>query len=671
MQWLSNVAIKWKLFIAPVLAVFLLSLMAPLALYALSKQADLLDEMTTTEVQKAATITALARAVPEVSSLVNRTLVLASNSDDTSMVDRLVAETARRLAEAAKLTSDLGAFSIPKSERDVVAALGKDLDAYKELTRRIGEMASSEPAVAYMTSTNGEKLYAQLLHHLDSLRDLENQGTAAAHTAVMADARAARLAMITLFVVAFSVSMLVTVYLSGMISSAITRLTASTLRLADGDLAVQVDGAERKDEIGALAGALHVFKRNAQQARAAQAAADKAHSAKARQQAAMDRHTRDFSASAAGVMANLAKSAETMRETAGSMSQAAQRTRERASSTAEGSAAAAENLAAVAAASEEMSASIDEISRQVARATQAAQEAVQRASATDAKVTSMAALADRVGDVVRLITDIASRTNLLALNATIEAARAGDAGKGFAVVAGEVKGLATQTAKATEEIVAQIAEIRAATGDAVEAVRAVTLAIGQVEQVATAIAAAVEQQASSTREIAAGVHAVTISVQDANKAMQEVSSIAEQTDRASGQVLGGASDVGRNADTMRAEVVNFLESMEHATDEERRRYERIDGTGFTAKLRRAGQEEANVKIVDISRGGVALRHDLRIAAGSEVQVSLAGITAPVAARVVRSENGLLALSFRQDEQTLRNVDQAMALIDERVQQVAA
>ena len=408
-----------------------------------------------------------------------------------------------------------------------------------------------------------------------------------------------------------------------------------------------------------MARALVVFKDNARHAHRLRAAADQAHALKERRQVEMDRFTQDFGTSTAGVMANLARSAATMRDTASEMSQAAQRTRDQASTVAAGTSSAATNLAAVASASEQMSASINEISQQVARATQAAQGAVQRASTTDAKVADMAELADRIGNVVRLITDIAGQTNLLALNATIEAARAGDAGKGFAVVAGEVKGLAAQTAKATDEIAAQIGAIRAATAEAVTAVRDVTAAIGEVEQVATAIAAAIEEQASSTREIASGVQAVTVSAREANQAMQEVSTIAGQTDQASAQVLSGAGDVGRDADTLRAQVTKFLEAMASANEEDRRQSERIPGDGALAvvSLPAGGQERA--PIMDISRGGIALRLPWQADAGTQVSLKLPGADGPVTARVVHSHDGVVGLVFPSDPAAVARIDQAL------------
>ncbi len=454
------------------------------------------------------------------------------------------------------------------------------------------------------------------------------------------------------------------------ISRRMNGMTAAMLRLAEGDLATEIPAAGRKDEIGQMTQAMLVFRHNAEAARELQAAAEKARATKDRQQAAMDRHTSDFGTSVSGVMAGLTRSANSMRQTAEEMSVAAQRTRADAARTAEGATTSAENLSAVAAAAEQMSSSINEIGAQVGRASQAVHEAVERASITDAKVNDMVGAADRVGDVVRLISAIAGQTNLLALNATIEAARAGEAGKGFAVVAGEVKALASQTAKATEEIGTQIGAIRTATGEAAEAVREVSSSIGQVEQVATAIAAAVEEQAAVTRDIAASVQTVTAATQDATRAMREVCAVAENTETASRSVLEGAGEVGRNADTLRADVDQFLAAMAR-TDEDRRLYERIPGRGAVAMLRPRGGADMRAVVQDVSRGGIALRCDWQAEAGTEVEVVLPGTDHALAARMVRASGGLIGLAFRQDAATLALVDAAVRHIGTRQLAAAA
>jgi methyl-accepting chemotaxis protein len=454
-------------------------------------------------------------------------------------------------------------------------------------------------------------------------------------------------------------SLALSTLLSQLISRPIVGMTAVMRRLAGGDLTAEIPAADRKDEVGAMAQAMQVFRENAREAHDLQDKVDRDHALNARNQAAMARHTQEFGTSVAGVMGSLARSAETMRKTAAEMTEAAHQTRASAARAADGAATSTSNLAAVAAASEEMSASINEISQQVSRATQAVAQAVACASTTDAKVGGMAAAADRVSDVARLITDIAGRTNLLALNATIEAARAGEAGKGFAVVANEVKALATQTAEATEEIATQITAIRSATGEAVTAVRAVSAAIGEVSEVATAIAAAVEQQAAATREIAATVQTVTDATHDSTRAVHEVSAISENTDAASGMVLTGADEVAHDAETMRDEVTQFLRAMASDDDTDRRRYERIQGGGTQAVLRARGLAEQLVAIVDISRGGISVRCDWQPEAGTDVRITLPGASEPVGVRVVRSQGGLLALAFRQDEATVRHIDQAL------------
>src|SRR5664280_2206263 len=259
----ANLSITRKLFIAPAVAVILLSLMAPLAIYSLGQQAQLLDELTTTEVEKAATMAALGRAVPEASNLSYRTIALASNSEDPAAVKRLVADMDKRLGEAASLIGRLGSFDLVAGEREIVASLGKSLKAYTEANRQVATMAAADAATAYMMTAGGEKFYAELQAQLDGLRDLERKRSVAKHDASMAQADTARFGMIALFIAAVTASILVTVVLSRMISGSITRLTTSTIKLAEGDLTVQVEGGERSDEIGTLAGAIGVFRTSA------------------------------------------------------------------------------------------------------------------------------------------------------------------------------------------------------------------------------------------------------------------------------------------------------------------------------------------------------------------------------------------------------------------------
>jgi methyl-accepting chemotaxis protein len=347
-----------------------------------------------------------------------------------------------------------------------------------------------------------------------------------------------------------------------------------------------------------------------------------------------------------------------MRQAAADVSEGARRTRSTTSTTVEGAAASAQDLNSVAAAAEQMAVSINEISRQVAHVTTSVQSAVDRAAETDAKVAGLSAAADRIGDVARIISDIAGQTNLLALNATIEAARAGEAGKGFAVVAGEVKALATQTARATEQIGAQIVAIRDATGEAVASVRHVGMAITQVETVATAIAAAVEEQAAATREITNSVQTVSATTGAAAEAMRDVLLIAEQTDASSVSAVNAAEEVGRTAATLQTEVTDFLHAMSHGNEAERRRYERISAGAMRVTLRFDGQAAAEVAVEDVSRGGMGVRHTGQYSVGTDLTIDLP-TGGSVRGRVVRCSGDSLGLAFRQDSASLERIDRLL------------
>ena len=341
-------------------------------------------------------------------------------------------------------------------------------------------------------------------------------------------------------------------------------MTTAMARLADGDTACVIPGRAFTDVIGEMARTVEVFRQQAIQNDQFASAQEQERVGKERRQKAMDMHTQEFGGSVSGVMDNFMSAASAMRRAASEVAEGARQTRVSTSSTVEGAMASSRDLSTVAAAAEEMGASIDEIRNQVTLVTHSVRAAVVRATETNAKVAGLSAAADRIGDVVRIITDIAQQTNLLALNATIEAARAGSAGGGFAVVAREVKALAAQTARATDQIGAQISSIRAATGEAVAAVQDVGLAIGRVETGATAIAAAVDEQAAATREITNNVQVVTATTSAAAGAMGAVLSIVEGTAASSRTALEASEEVSRTAETLRSEVSEFLNAIAHA-----------------------------------------------------------------------------------------------------------
>jgi methyl-accepting chemotaxis protein len=343
------------------------------------------------------------------------------------------------------------------------------------------------------------------------------------------------------------------------VSAPVRRMTDAMARLAAHDMGAEIPGLARRDEIGAMAKSVEVFKQSLVEGERLRAEQDEAkRAAAAAQQAALHRMADAFESSVGAVVSAVAGATGRMQGTAQSMQSAATDARRLAASAADAAEQASAGVQTVAAATEELTASVGEISRQVAQSASITARAVDDARRTDAIVRALAEGAQRIGEVVTLITNIASQTNLLALNATIEAARAGDAGKGFAVVASEVKNLASQTGRATEEIAAQISQIQGATGEAVAAIRSITATIDEVSSISTTIASAVEEQGAATAEIARNLQQTAASTKQASDNISGVSDAAGKTGRASEEVLTASQTLSQDAERLSGEVRGFL-----------------------------------------------------------------------------------------------------------------
>jgi methyl-accepting chemotaxis protein len=349
------------------------------------------------------------------------------------------------------------------------------------------------------------------------------------------------------------------------IARPIRRIGEVLLELASGNKAVEIPYVGRGDEVGDNARVAKTFKENLiriEQMEAAQKDADAA--ASAARKAEMTKLADEFQTAVGSIVNTVSSTSLQLESAAGTLTATADNTGELASMVAAASEEASANVGAVASATEEMSASVVEIGRQVHESSRIAGEAVKQAERTDARITELSQAASRIGDVVRLINAIAEQTNLLALNATIEAARAGESGRGFAVVASEVKALAAQTAKATDEIGAQIAGMQTATQESVGAIKEIGATIAQISDIATTIAATIEQQGTATAEIARNVgEAAKGTVQVADK-ITEVNRGASATGAASEQVLASARSLSNESGFLKAEVEKFLNTVRAA-----------------------------------------------------------------------------------------------------------
>ncbi|WP_038383777.1 methyl-accepting chemotaxis protein [Bradyrhizobium elkanii] len=454
----------------------------------------------------------------------------------------------------------------PVTSANVLTALGKMQADYVERFGKALKLAK-EGAISGKYEQDVETYYAEsqiglasIITVRDAFYENAEQGLASAYSSARFSFVVALIGLLA--VVAVSAGLIVMV--RRRILNPIAALTGRMSRLAAGEVAEPIPGAARKDEIGAMAAAVQVFKDNKIEADRLAAEKEAENDVKMRRARVLDDLTRTFEAKVTELVGGLSAASSVMEETAQSMSDTAAATNRQAAVGAAASDQTSTNVQTVASATEELTSSISEIARQVATSTEIAARAVDHARRTGDTARSLAEGAQKIGDVVTLIQSIAAQTNLLALNATIEAARAGEAGRGFAVVASEVKSLAGQTAKATTEISEQITAIQTASDETVTAIRNVIDVITEIDQIGTAIAAAIEEQGSATKEISRSVQEAARGTQEVNSNISGVQRAADDTGGAANQVLGAAEQLSTQSKDLAGQVNRFLSDVRAA-----------------------------------------------------------------------------------------------------------
>lgn len=566
MNWFANLTLAAKMFVTPVILLVGLGVVSGISYMAINQQRDAINELSNVQVKAFADMSDVSETLSSAQLGLYDLMTTAVNESDAEKIENKLQSTNVKLAAVVTEFENLDLSKLENA--DILAMHEKAVGharEYQESAISSADMAVMDAATASIFMMDTVQLHQSLLDDVNELNSAVNQLKVAATEATLAGADESLRLFLTTVVIVAGLGLLLNWLITRMISRPIVRMIGSMTALAAGDSDVEIPASDRKDEIGKMAKALVVFRENALEVERMEAEkAEREQRAAEEKRESMNALADDFEARLMGIVETVASSSTRMQTTAQSMSSVAEQTRNQASSVASSAENASRNVQTAASAAEEMSASIGEINRQVGESADISNQANAEAMRTNDSVRGLADAGSKIGEVVDLISGIAEQTNLLALNATIEAARAGEAGKGFAVVASEVKNLATQTAKATEEISSQITGMQSATGEAVQAIQTISETIGRIKDISDTISTAVEEQGAATREIAVSTQEAAAGTAEVGSTIGVVANAASDTGSAAQEVLEVAVDLSDHAQSLRSQVEAFLSQVRAA-----------------------------------------------------------------------------------------------------------
>jgi len=548
---------KWKLLVAPLVAIVFVVALSLMAWRAMQEQQNAMTSIVEDSMVEKEKASDLLSSLKDVEASLLNTLSLQIAGASEEKVQSSVKDTENKLE---KMGEKLSALDKSSAADEASLEITKvQIGLYHKLVKSVLNMAGiDQNAALTMKISKGDtyKLALQLLSEFDQKGKAKVDDV---YSTAQKNAKATEQLFLAIVIAALVISLFITWVLSSSLGGAMNNLACSMIRLSEGDRGIDVPYVDLKDEVGTMARSLQVFKKNSEEMDKMRQEQEQVQLTSERdKKEMMQQLANNFDAEVSGEVRLVSTSALNLQNSASSLTQSAQQTKAQAEKVDHATQVASRNMATASAAAEELAASIQEISRQVNESSQVTKQAVTEVDTTNGSIRGLASATDKIGSVVSLIQEIAAQTNLLALNATIEAARAGEAGKGFAVVASEVKILANQTAKATEDITAQISQVQKETSDSVGAMNGVGRTIARLSEISAMIAAAVEQQSAATQEISRSISLASNSSQEVSVAIADVEHAADQTGTLSGDVLAASESLSKQSGSLKKSIEHFL-----------------------------------------------------------------------------------------------------------------